>query len=54
VLMCLVIYGIFTWSQTVLLILATIYVSSGLFIRIGGLVRRVMRPKTKPPEAQLG
>ena len=54
VLMCLVIYGIFTWSQVVLLVLSAIYVSSGLFIRIGGIARRVMRPKIKPPEARLG
>lgn len=60
VLMCLAIYGIWNWSQAVLLILATIYVSSGLFIRVGGLLRRVMRPKSKPPapkqtpEVQIG
>src|SRR6185312_16346248 len=40
VLMCLVIYGIFTWSQVVLLGLSAIYVSSGLVIRIGGIIRR--------------
>jgi CDP-diacylglycerol--serine O-phosphatidyltransferase len=57
VLMCLVIYGIWNWSQIVLMILASIYVSSGLFIRIGGILRRMMRPKKKltpDPEAQLG
>lgn len=59
VLMCLVIYGIWNWSQIVLLVLASIYVSSGLFIRLGGIVRRVVRPKPKPgpdpgPEAQVG
>ena len=53
VLMCLVIYGIFTWSQVVLLILSAIYVSSGLVIRVGGIIRRLMRPKPKPPEAQI-
>ena len=52
VLMCLVIYGIWNWSQIVLLVLASIYVSSGLFIRLGGIIRRVLRPKSKPPEAQ--
>jgi CDP-diacylglycerol--serine O-phosphatidyltransferase len=57
VLMCLVIYGIWNWSQTVLLILAAIYVSSGFFIRVGGLLRRVMRSKpaqTPTPEAHVG
>ncbi len=58
VLMCLVIYGIWNWSQIVLLVLASIYVGSGLFIRVGGIIRRVMRPKKKEltpdPEAQLG
>jgi CDP-diacylglycerol--serine O-phosphatidyltransferase len=59
VLMCLVIYGIWNWSQVVLLVLSSIYVSSGLFIRLGGILRRVMRPKAKPahssdPEAQVG
>jgi len=59
VLMCLVIYGIWNWSRIVLLVLAAIYVSSGLFIRVGGLLRRLMRPSTRPaphpgPEAQVG
>jgi CDP-diacylglycerol--serine O-phosphatidyltransferase len=54
VLMCLVIFGIFTWDKPVLLILSTIYVSSGIFIRIGGIVRRMMRPKSKPPETPAG
>ncbi len=50
VLMCLVIYGIWNWSRAVLLVLSAIYVSSGMFIRLGGIVRRVMRPKVKSPE----
>jgi len=61
VLMCLVIYGIWNWSQVVLLVLATIYVSSGLFIRLGGIIRRLTGPKKKlkpahspDPEAQVG
>jgi CDP-diacylglycerol--serine O-phosphatidyltransferase len=57
--MCLVIYGIWSWPKLVLVVLATIYVSSGFFIRVGGLVRRVLRPKQKPtpnpnPEVQPG
>jgi CDP-diacylglycerol--serine O-phosphatidyltransferase len=59
VLMCLVIYGIWNWSQIVLLVLASIYVSSGIFIRLGGIIRRMMPPRPKPgarpdPEAQVG
>jgi CDP-diacylglycerol--serine O-phosphatidyltransferase len=55
VLMCAVIYGIWNWSQQVLLLLSTIYVLSGIFIRLGGIVRRVMRPTPKPnPEAHVG
>jgi CDP-diacylglycerol--serine O-phosphatidyltransferase len=57
VLMCLVIYGIWNWSRVVLLVLASIYVSSGMFIRVGGLVRRWLRPRKKlipDPEAQVG
>ena len=59
VLMCLVIYGIWNWSQIVLLVLASIYLSSGLFIRLGGIIRRTLPPRPKPghkpdPEAQIG
>ena len=48
VFMCAVIYGIWNWPQPVVLLLTTIYVSSGLVIRVGGLIRRVMRRATKP------
>lgn len=51
VLMCLVIFGIFTWARAVLLVLSAIYVSSGLFIRIGGIIRRLTKSNTTPPEA---
>jgi len=37
------IYGIWNWPQPVLLALACAYVSSGIFIRIGGIVRRRLR-----------
>jgi CDP-diacylglycerol--serine O-phosphatidyltransferase len=37
------IYGIWNWPQPVLLALASAYVSSGIFIRIGGIVRRRLR-----------
>ena len=51
VLMCLVIFGIFTWARAVLLVISAIYVSSGLFIRIGGIIRRLTKSNTTPPEA---
>jgi len=37
------IYGIWNWPQPVLLALASAYVASGIFIRIGGIVRRRLR-----------
>ena len=57
VLMCLVIYGIWFWGQTVLLLLSAFYVSSGIVIRLGGIIRRIGRPKQPPasdPEVQVG
>ncbi len=50
--MCAVIYGIWSWPQLALFLLCTIYVSSGIFIRVGGILRRVLKPTPKsPPEA---
>jgi CDP-diacylglycerol--serine O-phosphatidyltransferase len=37
------IYGIWNWPQPVLLALASSYVASGIFIRIGGILRRRLR-----------
>jgi CDP-diacylglycerol--serine O-phosphatidyltransferase len=56
VLMCLVIYGVWNWSQLVLPVLCAAYVSSGLFIRVGGIVRRLLRPphKTVPEGPKVG
>jgi CDP-diacylglycerol---serine O-phosphatidyltransferase len=51
------IYLIWIASQAVLLIIATVYVSSGLVIRIGGIVRRHLRhapPPPRHPEHQVG
>jgi CDP-diacylglycerol--serine O-phosphatidyltransferase len=50
-----VIYGIVYWSQPVLVILASIYVGSGIAIRVGGSLRRHLRhtPKVNP-ETQVG
>ena len=47
---------IWSWSQPVLLILATTYALSGIIIRIGGLIRRLRRsrPPTQIQEHQVG
>jgi CDP-diacylglycerol--serine O-phosphatidyltransferase len=49
------IYLIWHYSQAALLAMATVYVGSGVVIRIGGVVRRLLRP-TPPrhPEHQVG
>ncbi len=53
--MCAVIYAIWNWSQTVLLVVAGIYVASGIATRLGGLARRYFRHTPRPdPEAQVG
>ncbi len=55
IVICGVIYGIFQWSQPVLLILASIYVCSGIAIRVGGIIRRRFPHHPKPdPEIQVG
>ncbi|MBK9166704.1 MAG: CDP-diacylglycerol--serine O-phosphatidyltransferase [Bryobacterales bacterium] len=48
------IYLIWNYSQPVLLLMATLYVSSGIVIRIGGLLRRAVRPRPPHPEHQVG
>ncbi len=50
------IFLIWNYSQLMLLACASAYVSSGIFVRIGGIIRRRMRPPgPKPePEHQLG
>jgi CDP-diacylglycerol--serine O-phosphatidyltransferase len=55
VLLAAVIYGIWNWSQPVLLLIASTYVASGIAIRIGGLIRRYAKhsPRTHP-ETQVG
>ena len=59
VVMGIIFFAIWNWSQPVLLIMGCTYVSSGILIRIGGLIRRYMgrgsRPTPKPnPEIQPG
>jgi CDP-diacylglycerol--serine O-phosphatidyltransferase len=45
-----IIYAIWNWSQPVLLLLASLYVGSGIAIRLGGIIRRRLpaRNKTSP------
>ncbi len=43
------IYLIWNYSQPVLLALATLYVSTGIFIRAGGIIRRRFRPQPPSP-----
>ncbi|MDP9052686.1 MAG: CDP-diacylglycerol--serine O-phosphatidyltransferase [Acidobacteriota bacterium] len=49
-----IIYGIWNWSEPVLLLIASIYVGSGIAIRLGGLIRRRFPSKPKTPEIQHG
>jgi CDP-diacylglycerol--serine O-phosphatidyltransferase len=55
-----VIFAIWNWSQPMLVILASIYVGSGIAVRIGGLIRKhfprppASSPRAPNPEAQLG
>lgn len=53
-----VIFAIWNWSQPMLLIIASLYVGSGIVVRIAGLVRRHFpRPPAshpRAPETQLG
>jgi CDP-diacylglycerol--serine O-phosphatidyltransferase len=48
------IFLIWNYSQPVLLAMAGAYVASGIIIRIGGIVRRHLRPPTPQPERQVG
>ena len=48
------IYLIWNYSQPVLLAMAVSYVASGIVIRIGGIVRRYLRPQSPQPERQVG
>jgi CDP-diacylglycerol--serine O-phosphatidyltransferase len=51
-----VIYGLWNYSQPMWLAMAGGYVASGILIRIGGIIRRRLRPAPAPsaPEHQVG
>ncbi len=50
------IYLVWNYSQPVLLIMAITYVGSGIVTRVGGIIRRHLRPAPAPqhPERQVG
>jgi CDP-diacylglycerol--serine O-phosphatidyltransferase len=50
ILMGVLIFLVWNFSQPVLLILALSYVGVGIAIRIGGAVRRRLRPQPQPPQ----
>ncbi|MDE3198765.1 MAG: CDP-diacylglycerol--serine O-phosphatidyltransferase [Acidobacteriota bacterium] len=57
ILMCAVIFAIWNWSEKVLVAMASAYVLSGVFIRIGGIVRRHLKKRPgrlAGPETQVG
>jgi CDP-diacylglycerol--serine O-phosphatidyltransferase len=46
------IYLIWNYSQPVLLAMAGTYVASGIIIRVGGIVRRRLRPRPQAPQPE--
>lgn len=48
----IIIYGIWNYSQPVLLTLAVIYVSTGIVIRGAGIIRRKFRPHPPAPQPE--
>ena len=47
------IWGVVNYAQLLLLALATAYVASGILIRIGGILRRRMKPAPPAPEIKI-
>jgi len=43
------IYAIWNYPRTVLLVMSVVYVGSGIAIRLGGVLRRRWRPQPPPP-----
>ena len=46
-------YGVVNYAQLLLLALATAYVASGIVIRIGGILRRRLKPAHRAPEIKI-
>jgi CDP-diacylglycerol--serine O-phosphatidyltransferase len=46
-------YGVVNYAQLLLLTLATAYVASGIVIRIGGILRRRLKPAHHAPEIKI-
>jgi CDP-diacylglycerol--serine O-phosphatidyltransferase len=49
----LFIYGVWNYAQLLFLVLATAYVGSGIAIRIGGILRRRLKPARPAPEIKI-
>jgi CDP-diacylglycerol--serine O-phosphatidyltransferase len=49
-----IIFLLWNYSQTALLVMATTYVGSGILIRLGGVMRRLRPSRTPEPEHQIG
>ena len=47
------IYGLFNYAQLMFIAMATAYVASGIVIRIGGILRRRLRPAPPTPEVKI-
>jgi len=47
------IYGLWNYAQLMFLAMATSYVASGILIRIGGILRRRLRPAPPAPEIKI-
>jgi phosphatidylserine synthase len=48
------IFLLFSYSQPVLLAMATVYTASGIVVRAGGILRRLFRGAQPPPRTQAG
>jgi CDP-diacylglycerol--serine O-phosphatidyltransferase len=46
------IYLVWMYPQPVLLAISTLYVSTGIVIRAGGIIRRRFRPHSPPPHPE--
>jgi CDP-diacylglycerol--serine O-phosphatidyltransferase len=47
------IYGVWNYAQLMFLAMATVYVASGIAIRIGGILRRRLKAAPPAPEVKI-